>query len=399
VTQYYTYKAEVPLLPGQTLGYTPGKGYYAKGTPTPSQATKQTTGFNEAAVSPATAYAPPAPSTDARTARQTYESDEAAVSRATAYPEPAPATEARTARQTYEFDEAAVSVATAYPEPAPATEARTARRTYEFNEAAVSTVATPAKPTPATEARTARQTDEFDEATVSPAAVTAEPAPATASRTARQTYQYDESAVGLAANEMPTQPTTTGTSIDAADPTRALLGFVPPLFVPYGVSLAAKLPEEPDYSFRFSLGHAGSPTLYMDVLRNNFSSVFPISGATDSLREGKQINLNPDVLFGVEDILPYGRNFPVAVSRVTSTSFTFTALKGHPDGEGGTITFAFSEDRGGNNYLTVTAHRTNPLVITVPYVLLVNYVAKTHWGELASSLRGVSAELWLHQRR
>src|SRR5258707_7945598 len=27
-TTYYTYKTEVPLLPGQTLGFTTGKGYY-----------------------------------------------------------------------------------------------------------------------------------------------------------------------------------------------------------------------------------------------------------------------------------------------------------------------------------------------------------------------------------
>jgi len=32
---YYTYKRQVPLLPGQTLAFTAGKGYYAKGTPEP----------------------------------------------------------------------------------------------------------------------------------------------------------------------------------------------------------------------------------------------------------------------------------------------------------------------------------------------------------------------------
>lgn len=34
--QYFTYKDNVPLLPGQTLGFTKGKGYYAAGTPTPN---------------------------------------------------------------------------------------------------------------------------------------------------------------------------------------------------------------------------------------------------------------------------------------------------------------------------------------------------------------------------
>lgn len=35
--EYYTYKSQVPLKPGQTLGFTPGRGYYAKGTPTPTK--------------------------------------------------------------------------------------------------------------------------------------------------------------------------------------------------------------------------------------------------------------------------------------------------------------------------------------------------------------------------
>jgi hypothetical protein len=38
MTTYYIYKANVPLLPGQTLAYTPGKGYYAAGTPAPNAA-------------------------------------------------------------------------------------------------------------------------------------------------------------------------------------------------------------------------------------------------------------------------------------------------------------------------------------------------------------------------
>ncbi len=38
---YYTYKDQVSLLPGQTLGFTSGKGYYAAGAPTsPSSATQ-----------------------------------------------------------------------------------------------------------------------------------------------------------------------------------------------------------------------------------------------------------------------------------------------------------------------------------------------------------------------
>jgi hypothetical protein len=58
LTTYYTYKRDVPLLPGQTLGFTPGRGYYAHGTPTPTQATRNTTAYREPKTPPPT---PPAP--------------------------------------------------------------------------------------------------------------------------------------------------------------------------------------------------------------------------------------------------------------------------------------------------------------------------------------------------
>jgi hypothetical protein len=81
VPEYYTYKVDVPLLPGQTLAFTPGLGYYAKGTPTPNQATKNTTGLREpAAIGTATAYPAPSPATAARTDRQTSGYNEAPLS-------------------------------------------------------------------------------------------------------------------------------------------------------------------------------------------------------------------------------------------------------------------------------------------------------------------------------
>jgi hypothetical protein len=92
VPDYYTYKVEVPLLPGQTLAYTPGLGYYAKGTPTPNQATKNTTGLREpATMGTATAYPAPSPATAARTDRQTSGYNEAPLSAvvATAQAQPA----------------------------------------------------------------------------------------------------------------------------------------------------------------------------------------------------------------------------------------------------------------------------------------------------------------------
>jgi hypothetical protein len=66
MTNYYTYRDDVPLLPGQTLGFTRGRGYYAHGTPTPNQATKNTTAYREPkAPSPArTPRAAPLPGSD-----------------------------------------------------------------------------------------------------------------------------------------------------------------------------------------------------------------------------------------------------------------------------------------------------------------------------------------------
>jgi len=45
-TTYYTYAADVPLQPGQTLGFTSGKGYYAAGTPTLTPTTPATPADN-----------------------------------------------------------------------------------------------------------------------------------------------------------------------------------------------------------------------------------------------------------------------------------------------------------------------------------------------------------------
>jgi len=59
VPTYYTFKAQVPLLPGQTLAFTTGRGYYAAGTPQPMSEHGQGGGYAKpVATQPLPARAP-----------------------------------------------------------------------------------------------------------------------------------------------------------------------------------------------------------------------------------------------------------------------------------------------------------------------------------------------------
>jgi hypothetical protein len=161
---YYTYKDEVPLLPGQTLGFTAGKGYYAAGTPTPTQATRETTGYQETYVSPAAAPAPTPTYTSptaSRTAAQTYDYPEADVSAAAApSPAPAPAQPAQTPAQLAQTQPvpatpsqapttaAASTAAAASTQPTPATGAQAASKTAALAASVDKPVATPARAQP-----------------------------------------------------------------------------------------------------------------------------------------------------------------------------------------------------------------------------------------------------------
>jgi hypothetical protein len=66
-TTYYTYSYEVPLKPGQTLGFALGRGYYAKGTPSAQPSTTQPRQADTAPSLPDTARLPATQPTKAGT--------------------------------------------------------------------------------------------------------------------------------------------------------------------------------------------------------------------------------------------------------------------------------------------------------------------------------------------
>jgi lysozyme len=167
VPTYYTYKDQVPLLPGQTLGFTAGKGYYAAGTPTPSQATRETTASPPSVEQPVAipAAVQPVPVNAAQVARQT-----------TASP------------QTIEQP-----VATPIPvQPAPANAAQVAKETTAAPATVERPVVSPAslQPVAANAAQVARQTTAAPATIEPPAPVVLQPIPANVSQIANQTTAY-----------------------------------------------------------------------------------------------------------------------------------------------------------------------------------------------------------------
>lgn len=99
---YYTLKDSVPILPGQTLGFTSGKGYYAAGTPTPSQATKNTGAAPIGAQQPVAtpAHTQPVSANAGQVARNTTADPAADQAAAAAQKQPVSANAAQVARQT-----------------------------------------------------------------------------------------------------------------------------------------------------------------------------------------------------------------------------------------------------------------------------------------------------------
>ena len=78
---------------------------------------------------------------------------------------------------------------------------------------------------------------------------------------------------------------------------------------------------------------------------------------------------------------------PVVVSKVTSTSFTFTALPGHFDPAGSTITFNTWEDRG-ELCLSQTGYATTASGLTD---LLAPILAYGVWAQEATNLSNALA--------
>jgi hypothetical protein len=185
VATYYTYKTDVPLLPGQTLGFESGKGYYAAGTPTPTQATRNTT------------------------AAPSYIDQPVAAPVKT---QPVAANAAQVAKNTTAYLNPTQPTSIAQTQPAPANAAQGARETTAAPTWVDQPVATPAKAQPpaANAAQVARQTTAAPSSIDQPSGtklVARQPTAANTGQVARQTTDYPSIDQSSAARLVSTQPT------------------------------------------------------------------------------------------------------------------------------------------------------------------------------------------------
>ncbi|MHB8340297.1 MAG: RHS repeat-associated core domain-containing protein [Mycobacteriales bacterium] len=137
----------------------------------------------------------------------------------------------------------------------------------------------------------------------------------------------------------------TGTFL-TRDPLEALTGS------PYGYAggsplNVADLSGLTSYSYWFDLGPYGTPQELAAYARDNCAELFPIAGCVSLFDVGQVMHLHQPYFW------LYTQSFPVRVTSVTSTSFSFISLNGHPEGRGRTITFDFCRGANGDTMLNV----------------------------------------------
>jgi RHS repeat-associated protein len=107
-----------------------------------------------------------------------------------------------------------------------------------------------------------------------------------------------------------------------------------------------------EYYYEWYIGPAsivGSPESVMTYFQQHPRDVFPFDlGQCDTIKLNERC-----------DLVTFGRQAPVPVTAVPPTSFTFTALPGHFDPTGSTITFSIYS-RHGSIYLAQKAHALRP---------------------------------------
>lgn len=134
------------------------------------------------------------------------------------------------------------------------------------------------------------------------------------------------------------------------------------------------------YSFSYDLGTSGSPEGLAAFAIANCGTVFGTGGCQNNFIEGQRLDLF--VKAG-----RYTQGFPVRVKKMTSTSFQFLALKGHPEGAGRLITFRFYRRKGRNRLRVFTSSNGSPLT-HLWGVRNVNFsLADSTWAGFAANLR------------
>jgi hypothetical protein len=145
------------------------------------------------------------------------------------------------------------------------------------------------------------------------------------------------------------------------------------------------------YDYSFDLGPLGTPDQVAGFTRFECPVVFlPLRGCTSEFQLGERLNLH-------ESFLWFTQSFPVRVIALSSTSWTFIALPGHPEGPGRTITFSFRY--GANQRDIILNVHTSPKGSTFTQWWglrsLDFWVADLTWKQVATNIR-INYEYWAH---
>ena len=106
------------------------------------------------------------------------------------------------------------------------------------------------------------------------------------------------------------------------------------------------------YDYSFDLGPLGTPDQVAGFTRFECPVVFlPLRGCTSEFQLGERLNLH-------ESFLWFTQSFPVRVIALSSTSWTFIALPGHPeDPVAPSPSVSVTEPIRGTSFSTFTPHQ------------------------------------------
>jgi hypothetical protein len=134
------------------------------------------------------------------------------------------------------------------------------------------------------------------------------------------------------------------------------------------------------------LGLGGVPPSTLAIFfQQDCSWVFPLAGCTNDFEVNQTLHLN-EKLAGITE------SFPVCVAYIGSTSITFVALPGHPEGAGRTITFTFEQGTSGEDLLNVSTSSNGSLLAKAPLDILDFPIAHQTWENLANGFNYAYAD-------
>ena len=159
---------------------------------------------------------------------------------------------------------------------------------------------------------------------------------------------------------------------------------------PYGyVSGDPANDTDPDgtgaYSYYFNLGNLGSATDVASFVHSHCSEVFAVANCADNFSVGQIMHLQESWGWSV---FSYTQTFPVQVTAVGATSFTFDALNGHPEGRGRHITFSFDQKDSCDVVLNVFTSSNGSILTNWPVIRDVDFwVAHSTWQQFANNIK------------